>query len=340
MRLGQRLGGHQAQLGCRHVELPQRRTQRDGERRGLFARESTQSCCLSRGGRSIRHQEPQHAPLPQSSQAGRFRRIERDRGAHQMREQRRRTRLRLASLGRTFELEHDDSIGKRRLAVEQAGGFRNLARIMGQVMGVQPQGACTEASQRIARDIALRLDLAAGMVQRDQSSRPGAKGVRDATRRRSVGFDRSGRLAAGEPYEPCIHRGDAGQIMQHALVDLERPPRRRLAAPAREEAPAPQWPQRRQRVPMRLGEHLHGEIERRLGARDGPGRLRHCLVDEAAERAVELDAGAEQHHVALEGRQAEQLRQGIECRLEIVGTDGRCRLVTSDIPQLPRDAQA
>ena len=77
-------------------------------------------------------------------------------------------RLGIRRLDRAVELERDDGIREGGLAVEQTGDLGKLARIVRQIAGVQPQSVRTEAGERRAREVALRLDLAASVTQGGQ----------------------------------------------------------------------------------------------------------------------------------------------------------------------------
>ena len=70
---------------------------------------------------------------------------------------------------------------------------------MRQVAGVQPQAVRTEAGERRAREVALRLDLAASVTQGGEGGRARAERVRDRVRLWCIGLDGSDRLERTSP---------------------------------------------------------------------------------------------------------------------------------------------
>ena len=107
--------------------------------------------------------------------------------------------------------------------------------------------------------------------------------------------------AVDDAEQPVIQVVHAQQIMQHALVDAQRAEHQRGARADLDQPPAPQRSLRRQRAPVRIGQRGQGQAE---------GRVRTLRIavrrsKERAEAGIQLQAGAQEQHVALEGREAE-----------------------------------
>ena len=131
--------------------------------------------------------------------------------------------------------------------------------------------------------------------------------LRPRLRRRracAVGHRRRQRMRAQQRTQARVEVVDAGQVVQHALVDAQAAAGQRLLVLELEQAPAPQRAHRRERAPVRLGQH--GEREPEGGAR--PARRAAPRSTRRGSASISTPA-QQQQQVALEGAQAEDARR-------------------------------
>src|SRR5581483_8319518 len=129
---------------------------------------------------------------------------------------------------------------------------------------------------------------------------------------RPVGGDR-----LDQAHQSAVETLDPDEVMENALVDSQRSggQRRRWLVADLDQAPASQGAIRGERDPVWLVQSSQGEPERRVA----PPSISLGRGAQPGERRVELDASAEEHYVALEGRETE----GPAKRFESRGRGGR-----------------
>ncbi len=108
--------------------------------------------------------------------------------------------------------------------------------------------------------------------------------------------------------QALVELAQAGEVVDNLLGGAQGADRQGAAGPDLDQAPAAQGAGGRQRVPVGAGQGGQGQAEGRVGA----GRVALGRGAEVGEAAVELDPGAEQQRVALEGREAEAAGERVE----------------------------
>jgi carbamoyl-phosphate synthase small subunit len=202
---------------------------------------------------------------------------------------------------------------RERVAIGHGGGDRRA----GQDLETQPdRGASGGGDRALGRLIAPREHDEWPTAGRTLTLPERGEAVGDrGLRRRQVGrLDRR----ADDADESLVELVDSCEVVQDALVDPEDAADRRIAGRELDETPAPQRRTRSDRAPVRAGQRGQREAER--GAGNASGLRSGARVREVA---VQLDARAQQQHEALEGREAERVAHGVECRISQLRGVGR-----------------
>ena len=211
-------------------------------------------------------------------------------------------------VGVVVHLDEEDGGRQDELPLPQAGSERALLRQRGKVRRRRDEQAKAGHLGAALGDGAARLRVGADEERR---GRRAADRRGEASRRRGLRgrqCRQSGHVG-GDP-EPLVDVAEAGEVVQHSLVDPERARRHRLAWIELQQPPAPERAGRGKGAPVRFGEAAECERERRPVEPFVARRHRA----EAPEPRLELDPGAEQQQVAFERRQPERLHDEPERR--------------------------
>ena len=121
-------------------------------------------------------------------------------------------------------------------------------------------------------------------------------------------IDSGSATARSERLQARIEVADAGEVVQHALVDPQPCGDERAVVRGLDQPPTAQRPHRRERAPVGVGKHREREPEARMRPARAGGRARA----EVGKLRVHLDAGDEQQQVALEAAEPEALREPVD----------------------------
>ena len=242
----------------------------------------------------------------QAVRPSRFTGVDRD-GAANARQEGGSQPRRIAARLRRVRLDIETSGNEQRLAIPGSGQRLPLGRMTGDIRGAQPERAEAGGGQGRGRDqFAVgrgppgQGDMLAGL----DSTRPGLGRVRQP------GWQSGGTgQREHDTLQPFVHALHAGEAVQNSLIDPERTAGQRLARQHFEHAPVAERPVSCERAPMRAGQGRQCQAK----CRRGPFRVAVCERADLGEAALQFHSGAQQQKVALEGRQAEQGTQHVEC---------------------------
>ena len=215
-------------------------------------------------------------------------------------------------------LEEQGGVDEDALPVEQVGEVAQLGRALRQPLRgdgdeVHAQRACDGGGDRGLAMAVATVQVDDGRDGRRGEERPPRGG--DALRRGlGPGEERRGRRHdAREPAEPLVEVVEAGEQVQHPLVDAQRRAQERLAGRERHQPEAPERRGGGELGPRPAGEEPQRQPER--GERDGAlGAARRAQGGDAG---VELGAGGEEQDALREAREPERARERLERRRRV-----------------------